>query len=65
MDITLSSDLLESIFYFIKLIKTINLQNRIVTDTENTHMVMKGEEGRDKLGDWDWHIYTTVYKIDN
>ena len=53
MDITLSSDLLESIFYFIKLIKTINLQNRIVTDTENTHMVMKGEEGRDKLGDWD------------
>ena len=21
--------------------------------------------GRDKLGDWDWHIHTTIYKIDN
>ena len=19
--------------------------------------------GRDKLGDWDWHIHTTIYKI--
>ena len=22
-------------------------------------------EGWDELGDWDWHIYTTTYKIDN
>ena len=21
--------------------------------------------GRDKLGDWDWHIYTNIHKIDN
>ena len=21
--------------------------------------------GRDKLGDWDWHVHTTIYKIDN
>ena len=21
--------------------------------------------GRGKLGDWDWHIHTTIYKIDN
>ena len=21
--------------------------------------------GRDKLGDWDWHIFSTTYKIDN
>ena len=21
--------------------------------------------GGDKLGDWNWHIHTTVYKIDN
>ena len=21
--------------------------------------------GSDKLGDWDWHIHTTIYKIDN
>ena len=29
-------------------------------------MVIKGESGgRDKLGVWDKHIHTTVYKIDN
>ena len=22
-------------------------------------------EGEDKLGDWDWHIHTTMYKIGN
>ena len=21
--------------------------------------------GKNKLGDWDWHIHTTIYKIDN
>ena len=21
--------------------------------------------GKDELGDWDWHIYTTMYKIGN
>ena len=21
--------------------------------------------GKDKLGDWDWHIHNTVYKKDN
>ena len=24
-----------------------------------------GKEGRDKLGDWDWHIHVTKYKTDN
>ena len=24
-----------------------------------------GVGGRNGLGDWDWHIYTTMYKIDN
>ena len=28
-------------------------------------MVTKGERGGDKLGDWDRHIHTTTYKIDN
>ena len=29
-------------------------------------MVTKGERrGRDKLGGWDEHIYTTICKIDN
>ena len=31
-------------------------------------MVIRGETGgrrRDKLGDWDGHIHTTIYKIDN
>ena len=43
------------------------LQNRNgVTDVENKLMVTKGEKGgRNKLGDWDWHIHTTIYKIDN
>ena len=41
------------------------LQNRNrVTDIENKLMVTK-REGGDKLGDWDWHIHTTIYKIDN
>ena len=43
------------------------LQNRNrVTDAENKLMVTTGGKwGRDKLGDWDWHIHTTIYKIDN
>ena len=34
-------------------------------------MVNKGGEGsrgegeKDKLGGWDWHIHTAIYKIDN
>ena len=24
-----------------------------------------GKSKWDKLGDWYWHIYTTIYKIDN
>ena len=37
-----------------------------VTDVENKLQLPGGKRGRrDKLGDWDWHIYTTVYKIDN
>ena len=31
-------------------------------------MVTKGEKGvggRDKLGGWDQHMHTTMYKIDN
>ena len=25
----------------------------------------RAEMGWDKLGDWDWHIYTTMHKRDN
>ena len=25
----------------------------------------RGREGWDELGNWDWPIHTTVYKIDN
>ena len=40
------------------------LQNRNrVTDVENKLMV-PGVRGGDKLGDWDWHIHTTIYKTD-
>ena len=39
--------------------------NRI-TDVENKLMATKGERGvRNELGDWDWHIHTTIYKIGN
>ena len=24
-----------------------------------------GGEGGDELGDWDWHIYINMYKMDN
>ena len=38
------------------------------TDLENKHMDTKGGKlGQqwDELGDWDWHVYTNMYKIDN
>ena len=35
-------------------------------DIENKCMDTKGRSGEwDELGDWDWHIYTAMYKIDN
>ena len=33
-----------------------------VTDVENKLMVTEEQKGRDKLEDWDRHIYTTIYK---
>ena len=42
------------------------LQNRNgLTDLENKPMVTKGEKwgGRAKLGVWDWHIHTIIFKI--
>ena len=42
------------------------LQNRNrVTDVENKLMVTSSWVEMDKLGDWDWHIHTTIYKVDN
>ena len=36
------------------------------TDIENKFIVTKGERGgRDKLGAWDLHICTIIYKIDD
>ena len=40
------------------------------TDVENKRMDTKGGKWRgpgvcDELGDWDWHIYTDVYKMDD
>ena len=42
-------------------------QNRsCVTDVKKqTCGYQGGSGGRDKLGDWDWHIHTTIYRIDN
>ena len=42
-------------------------QNRNrVTVVENKLMLTRGKRGvRDKMGDWDWHIHTTIYIVDN
>ena len=47
----------------------VNLQSKN-RDTEVKNKRMNTYQGRnrggwDELGDWDGHIYTTVYKIDN
>ena len=39
-------------------------RKQIVTDVENK-VITRVKWETDKLGDWDWHIYTTIYKIDN
>ena len=41
----------------------IYLQNR---NRKQIHGYQRGKGwGRDKLGDWDKHVHTTIYKIDN
>ena len=32
---------------------------------EQTYGYQGGKGGWDELGDWDWHTYTTTYKIGN
>ena len=42
------------------------LESKYNENIDNKFMITKGEKGKwDKLGDWYWHIYTTMYKIDN
>ena len=43
------------------------LQNRNrVTDIRTNLLLLKEKgEGRDELGDWDWHIHSAIYKTDN
>ena len=53
-------------WYLKKGYKWTYLQNRNrVTNVINKLMVTRGEGGKDKLGGQDWHIYTTIYKIDD
>ena len=42
----------------------LQIRNR-VTDVANKHDYERGNGERGKLGYWDWHIHTTIYKIDN
>ena len=32
---------------------------------KQTYAYQEGRQGRDKLGNWDWHIHTNTHKIDN
>ena len=34
-------------------------------DIKNGHTDTSGGREVDELGDWDWHIYITMYKIKN
>ena len=47
--------------------RLIYLQNRNRdTDIENGHMYTSGgNEGWNELGEWDGHLYITMYKTDN
>ena len=39
---------------------------KFATDVEKKLKIPSREErGWDELGEWDWHVYTTMYKIDN
>ena len=37
--------------------------NELTYKTESKVTRENSGYGRDKLGDWDWHIHTTLYKI--
>ena len=48
------------------------IQMKLFTKEKQTHRhrkqtwLLKGKGwGRDKLGVWEWHIHTTIYKINN
>ena len=36
-----------------------------VMDVENKILLTGDKVGKDKLGDWDWHIHTNICIIDN
>ena len=43
-------------------------KTEIESQMQKTNLWLPGGKpgmGRDKLGDWDGHIHTTLYKIDN
>ena len=44
--------------------KSLFTKQKTRKDFENKFMVTKGKSGKDRLGVWDKHIHTTVYKID-
>ena len=41
-------------------------KTEIATGIENELMAgVNLSRGKDKLGDWDWHIHTATYKLDD
>ena len=45
--------------------KWIYLPNRVTDVKKQTYDYQEGMGMCDKLGYWDWHIHTTIYKINN
>ena len=45
------------------MLKTRN--ERMPVESSGQKSAVLSHSGRDKLGDWDWHIFSTTYKIDN
>ena len=59
-----------TLYYMRKIFQWTYLQNRnrvkgVKKQTYGYREGGGGKRGRDKLGDWDWQIHTTVYKTDN
>ena len=61
----ISCDTTHMEIFFLMVQMCLFAEQKRVMDVGNRLVVAKEELGGDKLGDWDWDIHATVYKIDN